>query len=154
MSPLNISINTVEELRNCLLLFYTGILRSSRDILEEQKQDTEENRATVIDSLHRTKELGHKIGEALEEGDLERFGQYLDEHWQNKKRRSNKISNPEIDRWYQLAMDSGAIGGKIMGAGGGGFFMFLCLSSSSKTNVRQALSNEGLRDTIYGSSGY
>ncbi len=146
VSPLNISINTVEELRNCLLLFYTGIIRSSRDILEEQKQDTENDLASVVDSLQKTKALGYKIREALEEGDLKQFGQYLDEHWQNKKRRSNKISNSKIDSWYQLALDSGAIGGKIMGAGGGGFLMFLCSSSSSKANVRQALSNEGLRE--------
>lgn len=146
VSPLNISINTVEELRHSLLLFYTGITRSSREILEEQKQDTENDLASVVDSLQKTKALGYKIREALEEGDLKQFGQYLDEHWQNKKRRSNKISNPKIDSWYQLALDSGAIGGKIMGAGGGGFLMVFCHSSSSKANVRQALSNEGLRE--------
>jgi len=144
VSPLNISISIAEELRNSILLFFTGITRSSREILEKQKQDTEEAQAVVVDSLHRTKELGYKIREALEKGDIEQFGLYLDEHWQNKKRRSAMISNPEIDKWYQLALDNGAIGGKIMGAGGGGFLMLLCLNGSSKANVRQALSDERL----------
>lgn len=149
VSPLDISISTIEDLRNGLLLFYTGITRRSRDILAEQKQDTEANQTIVINSLHRTKVLGYQIREVLEKGDLEQFGRYLDQHWQNKKQRSHKISQPEIDRWYQLALKSGAIGGKLMGAGGGGFFMFLCLSRRSKANVRQALSNEGLREMSF-----
>ena len=145
VSPLDISITTVEEFRNCVLLFYTGITRRSSGILEEQKQDTQRQHTTVIDSLHRTKELGYRIKEALEQGDLERFGRLLDEHWQNKKRRSSKISAPQIDHWYEIAKENGALGGKLIGAGGGGFFMFYC-PNNHKARLRQAMAAEGLRE--------
>jgi len=148
VSPLDISITTVEEFRNSVLLFYTGITRPSSDILEAQKQDTERGDLTVLDSLHRTKELGYRIKEALERGDMESFGILLDEHWQNKKRRSGKISEPRIDHWYELAKDNGALGGKIMGAGGGGFFMFYC-PSLHKARLRKALTTAGLREMPY-----
>ncbi len=145
VSPLNISRTTVEELRNCAILFYTGISRRSRDILQDQEIDTQRGDATVVDSLHRTKELGYRIKEALEKGDLERFGLLLHEHWQNKKCRSDKISQPAIDRWYDTARENGALGGKIMGAGGGGFFLFYCLNNH-KDRLRQAMAAEGLRE--------
>ena len=148
VSPLDISLSTVEEFRSNVLIFYTGILRSSSDILEAQKKDTMSNSSDVIDSLHRTKELGYRIKETLESGDLERFGYLLHEHWENKKRRSGKISNPNIDKWYELARKKGAIGGKIMGAGGGGFFMFYCPNSKKKA-VRKAMAIEGLRELPY-----
>jgi D-glycero-alpha-D-manno-heptose-7-phosphate kinase len=148
VSPLDVSITTVEEFRSTVLLFYTGVTRSSSDILEAQKQDTQQGDPMVVDSLHRTKELGYRIKEALEQGDLERFGLLLDEHWQNKKRRSSKISDPQIDQWYEIAMKSGALGGKIMGAGGGGFFMFYC-PNNRKARLRQALAAAGLREMPY-----
>jgi D-glycero-alpha-D-manno-heptose-7-phosphate kinase len=148
VSPLNISITTVEEFRSSILLFYTGILRSSTDILQSQKDDTQKGAASTVESLHRTKELGYQVKEALEKGDLERFGLLLDEHWQNKKRRSGKISNPDIDRWYDLAKSSGAIGGKIIGAGGGGFFMFYC-APRKKSLLRKTLTSAGLREMPY-----
>ena len=148
VSPLDVSITTVEDLRNSLLLFYTGIMRNSSDVLEDQKQDTQQDNPVVVDSLHRTKELGYRIKEALEQGDLERFGRMLDEHWQNKKRRSTKISDPNIDQWYEIARQNGALGGKIMGAGGGGFFMFYC-PNSHKAGLRRALSKAGLREMPY-----
>ena len=146
--PLSISASTVDEFRNCVLLFYTGILRRSGEILEDQKQDTERQRTAVVDSLHRTKELGYRVKEALEQGELDAFGLLLHDHWENKKRRSGKISNPQIDRWYQIARESGALGGKIMGAGGGGFFMFYC-PNSHKPKLRDALAAEGLREMPY-----
>jgi D-glycero-alpha-D-manno-heptose-7-phosphate kinase len=148
VSPLDVSITTVEEFRSTVLLFYTGVTRSSSDILEAQKQDTQQGDSMVVDSLHRTKELGYRIKEALEQGDLERFGLLLDEHWQNKKRRSGKISDPQIDQWYEIAMKSGVLGGKIMGAGGGGFFMFYC-PNNRKARLRQALAAAGLREMPY-----
>jgi D-glycero-alpha-D-manno-heptose-7-phosphate kinase len=92
--------------------------------------------------------LGYQVREALEKGDLERFGLLLDEHWQNKKRRSGQISSPEIDRWYELARASGAVGGKIIGAGGGGFFMFYC-PPRRKGTLRKALAAAGLREMPY-----
>jgi D-glycero-alpha-D-manno-heptose-7-phosphate kinase len=148
VTPLDISLNTVEEFRSNVLLFYTGILRSAGGILEAQKRDTQGNNAVVVDSLHRTKELGYRVKESLEQGDLDTFGLLLDEHWQNKKRRSGSISNPNIDRWYELARQKGALGGKIMGAGGGGFFMFYC-PNNKKAAVRKALVGAGLRELPY-----
>lgn len=145
VTPLNISISTVEELRSQIMLFFTNMTRRSEDILQDQKRETERNDPIVIDSLHRTKELGYRVKEALEQSDVERFGLLLDEHWQNKKRRSSKVSEPRIDRWYEIAKANGAVGGKIIGAGGGGFLM-LCCPNSAKGSVRQALSNEGLRE--------
>jgi len=148
VSPLDVSITTVEDFRNSVLLFYTGITRSSSDILEAQKQDTQRGAPTVVDSLHRTKDLGYRVREALEQGDLERFGLLLDEHWQNKKRRSAQISDRRIDNWYELAKGNGALGGKVMGAGGGGFFMFCC-TDRRKAQLRRVLTAEGLREMPY-----
>jgi D-glycero-alpha-D-manno-heptose-7-phosphate kinase len=148
VSPLNMSVSAVEEFRSSILLFYTGLTRSSTDILEAQKQDTRRGDANVVDSLHQTKELGYRVKEALEQGDLERFGLLLGEHWQNKKRRSGKINSPQIDDWYNLARENGALGGKIMGAGGGGFFMFYC-PNSHKVRLRRTLAAAGLREMPY-----
>ncbi|HSJ59154.1 MAG TPA: galactokinase [Anaerolineae bacterium] len=148
VSPLDVAIDTVEEFRNAVLLFYTGVTRSADSILEAQKRDTQRGDAAVVDSLHRTKELGYRVKEALEEGDIERFGRLLDEHWQNKKRRSGMINNAQIDGWYELARENGALGGKIMGAGGGGFFMFCC-PNGRKARLRGALTAAGLREMPY-----
>ncbi len=143
VTPLDISLTTVDEMRNCILLFFTGITRSSTDILQEQKTATEAGAGAVVESLHRTKELGHQIKEALQAGDLDEFGRLLDAHWQNKKKRSGKISDVRIDHCYELARSHGALGGKIMGAGGGGFLMLYC-PNHSKLKVRRAMAAEGL----------
>jgi D-glycero-alpha-D-manno-heptose-7-phosphate kinase len=148
VTPLDVSITTVEDFRNSVLLFYTGIVRSANDILEAQKQDTQCKAPEVLDSLHRTKELGYSIRDALAAGDIERFGRLLNEHWENKKRRSAQISDRRIDRWYEIARENGALGGKIMGAGGGGFFMFCC-TNGRKADLRQAMAAEGLREMPY-----
>jgi D-glycero-alpha-D-manno-heptose-7-phosphate kinase len=89
-----------------------------------------------------------RIKESLEQGELDRFGLLLHEHWENKKRRSDKISDPRIDAWYELARENGALGGKIMGAGGGGFFMFCC-PNSHKAQLRRSLTRAGLREMPY-----
>lgn len=148
VQPLEVSVGGVEDFRASVLLFYTTITRSSREILHQQAQDTLNGDPGVLDSMHRTKELGYRIKEALEARDLERFGRLLDEHWQNKKRRSDKITNPNIDRWYETAKQAGALGGKIMGAGGGGFFMFCC-PPGKRDQVRKALNCAGLREMPY-----
>jgi D-glycero-alpha-D-manno-heptose-7-phosphate kinase len=146
--PLDISVTTVEDFRSNVLVFYTGITRSSDGILEAQRRDTQQGDGEVIDSLHRTKELGYRVKEALEQGDLERFGLLLDEHWQNKKRRSQGISDKRLDECYDAVKACGGLGGKVMGAGGGGFFMFYC-PSHSRTKVRQALRERELREMPY-----
>ena len=132
-----------------MLLFYTGMTRFGRR--HPAAQQTGHRAATIprcVDSLHRTKELGYRIKEALEAGDIERFGLLLHEHWENKKRRSGQISDRRIDQWYNIARENGALGGKIMGAGGGGFFMFCCVNGR-KAQLRQALAAEGLREMPY-----
>jgi D-glycero-alpha-D-manno-heptose-7-phosphate kinase len=141
-SPIHYDIQ--KELENNLLLFYTGIKRESYDILKHQSKATEKKESMVVESLHAIKEIGFKINEALAGGEIHRFGELLHEHWTTKKRLSQKISTPEIDRWYKIARENGALGGKIMGAGGGGFFMFYC--EVDKRPLRKAMVGEGLRE--------
>ncbi len=148
VSPLNLSISTMEDFSINVLLFYTGVTRSSTEILQEQKTSSENGDGSMIEALHRTKDIGYRIKEALEEGNLDRFGQLLHEHWQNKKKRSSKISDDRIDDWYRIARENGAQGGKIMGAGGGGFFMFYC-PNSHKPGLRKAMTEAGLREMRY-----
>jgi len=141
--PLN--NHSLDEFRTNLLLFYTGIQRRAMDILEEQTRDTTQSKEGVVESLHKTKALGLEIKAALDTGDFHRFGELMDVHWQNKKRRSPKISDPRIDRWYEIARDNGALGGKLIGAGGGGFLLFCC-PNSHKRQLREAMAEEGLRE--------
>ena len=148
VAPLEIPMSALEELSANALLFYTGMNRSSAEILGQQSRHCENGNNAVLDSLHRTKELGYRIKEALMEGNLEKFGHLLDEHWQNKKKRSSKISDGRIDQWYRIALENGALGGKIMGAGGGGFFMFFC-PNHHKSKLREALTSAGLREMRY-----
>jgi len=145
VASLQISTHTMEELRNSMLLFFTGIERESFDILSQQEDDTKNGNRQVIDSLHEVKRIGYEVKAALEEGDLDRFGHLLDEHWQMKKKRSDKMSNPNIDRWYDAAMESGSLGGKILGAGGGGFLMFFC-PAENRWQLRESMASEGLRE--------
>jgi D-glycero-alpha-D-manno-heptose-7-phosphate kinase len=148
VSPLDVSVTTIDDFRSHILLFYTGIIRASSDVLEAQKRDTQNGNPEVLESLHRTKELGYRIKEAILTGDIEKFGLLLDEHWQNKKRRSSKVSDARIDEWYALAKENGALGGKIMGAGGGGFFMFYC-PNRHKAQIRKKLTLAGLTEMSY-----
>jgi D-glycero-alpha-D-manno-heptose-7-phosphate kinase len=145
VTPATFSNHLLDELRGSLLLFYTGLQRASMDILEDQRQDTVGAKDDVVRSLHLVKGLGMEIRAALEAGDLSRAGELMDVHWQQKKMRSQKISSPMIDRWYEVARDGGALGGKLIGAGGGGFFLFLC-PNSHKGQLRQVMAAEGLRE--------
>jgi D-glycero-alpha-D-manno-heptose-7-phosphate kinase len=145
VTPLNISISAVEQLEAQILLFFTGLSRSANSILAAQRKDTEEGDANVVESLHTTKQLGLRIKTALEENRLDDFGRMMHEHWENKKRRSGSISDPRIDQWYEAARAAGALGGKIVGAGGGGFLMLYC-PQGAKGAVRAALSSSGLRE--------
>jgi D-glycero-alpha-D-manno-heptose-7-phosphate kinase len=148
VSPLDISMTVTEDLHSRVLLFFTGISRSANNILKEQSRDTQRADKTVVDSLHYTKEIGYRVKEALEKGDLEKFGHLLHDHWENKKRRSGGISSSNIDGWYNLAREAGALGGKVIGAGGGGFLMFYC-PFRKKRAVRQALTTAGLKEMPY-----
>lgn len=148
VSPLDISATVSEDLHARVLLFFTGITRSAESILAAQQTDTARNDVNVVDSLHATKELGFRIKEVLEKGELDQFGLLLHEHWENKKRRSDMISNGRIDGWYEKARAAGALGGKIVGAGGGGFLMLYC-PDGTKGRVREAMREAGLREMPY-----
>jgi D-glycero-alpha-D-manno-heptose-7-phosphate kinase len=148
VSPLKISDDTVRELENNLLFFYTGITRSASLVLQDQGKSIEKNRSSVLDAMNRIKEIGFKVKHTLENGDLTEFGRLQHEHWMAKKSTSQQIANGPIDRWYARALKSGAIGGKIMGAGGGGFLMFYC--DDCKEKVRKAMAREGLREVRFG----
>jgi D-glycero-alpha-D-manno-heptose-7-phosphate kinase len=144
VTALKIPAYALEDLERCVLLFNTGDTRKSELILSQQKTDTERGHEIVVDSLHRTKELGQKIKDSLEEGDLVGFGRFLHEHWINKKARSAQISDDRINRIYELARENGALGGKLMGAGGGGFLMLLAEHDKVR-RVREAVAAQGVR---------
>ena len=148
VSPLAGFDDHLAEFRSRVMLFFTGQSRNSGDILEMQKSQTEKRDPVMVDSLHRTKELGYQVREALQSGDFDRFGLLLDDHWRNKKRRAGPISDARLDAWYDLAKNHGALGGKIIGAGGGGFFMFCC-KLGCRGALRAVLAREGLREMPY-----
>lgn len=141
---LSLPVDVVEELENNLLLFYTGSVRDATAILREQDDATKRKDAPVISSLTEIKDIGKEIASAISTGNLHHFGELMDMHWEAKKRLSKEITNPVIDAWYELAKQNGAIGGKISGAGGGGFLMLYC--ERDKTGVREALRRAGLRE--------
>jgi D-glycero-alpha-D-manno-heptose-7-phosphate kinase len=145
-APVNLSVDTLFELEDNLLLFFTGFARSASNILKDQKVRSEKNDVDMIENLHYVKELGYKSKSALEAGDTNLFGELMHEHWENKKRRSEGMSNPDIDNWYELAMKNGAIGGKLVGAGGGGFLMFM---ARDKTKLRKAMKDAGLEEVRF-----
>lgn len=145
-SPLKVLPETIYNLEDNLLLFFTGYSRSASSILKDQDSKSRQSNKEMIDNLHFVKELGYQSQEALERGDLTKFGELMDVHWEHKKKRSGGMSNVEIDRWYQTAMGNGALGGKLIGAGGGGFLMFY---AADKTQLRRALTAEGLREVRF-----
>jgi len=145
VTPLNVSLETIEELQSRIHLFFTDVSRGAQEILRSQHDATERSDSSVVESLHKTKEIGLRVKEALEAGRVDDFGGLLHEHWENKKRRSQRISGEGIDRWYAAAREAGALGGKIVGAGGGGFLMLYC-PPTAKALVREALTREGLRE--------
>ena len=144
--PLKISMKTMFDLEDNLLLFFTGFSRSASDILKDQKVKSQQNDAGMIANLHYVKDLGRRSKDALEEGNTALFGELMHEHWERKKRRSGGMSNPQIDDWYKLAMNNGAIGGKLVGAGGGGFLMFM---AKDRSQLRQVMAGAGLEEVRF-----
>jgi D-glycero-alpha-D-manno-heptose-7-phosphate kinase len=126
VEPLRISEDRMLGLESNILLFYTGIERKASDILRVQNEKSQKDDAATLEHLHRIKAIGLETRTILEGGKIDGFGEMLDLHWQAKRNLSEKISDPFIDECYDLAMKHGATGGKIMGAGGGGFFLFYC----------------------------
>jgi len=144
--PLKISDDTRDELEDNLLLFFTGYSRSASAILKEQDTKSKSDDKSMIENLHFVKDLGYQSQAALESGNLKEFAQLMDVHWQRKKQRSGGMSNPKINEWYDLAMASGALGGKLIGAGGGGFLMFY---ADDKAKLRNAMRSQGLKEVRF-----
>jgi D-glycero-alpha-D-manno-heptose-7-phosphate kinase len=144
VEPLNISRETTEILESNLLLFFTGKERNASDILREQDQKSQVDDSEMIQNLHQVKEIGLETRKNLEKGKIDMLGELFHSHWEIKKKRSSKMSNPQIDECYDLARKNGAIGGKVIGAGGGGFMMFYC-SNGYKPKVVDAMQHAGLR---------
>ncbi|HLE36898.1 MAG TPA: hypothetical protein VI699_07105 [Candidatus Acidoferrales bacterium] len=147
VSRANVSDSTLDDLQRNLLIFYTGTDRSSLDILSEQSRGAAQPASPVVESLHAIKEMGCRIREYIEQGDLTSFGLLLDQHWQHKKKLSSRVTSPHLDALYQLAKENGALGGKISGAGGGGFFVFYTERDHQK--LRNSLRAAGLREMRY-----
>jgi D-glycero-alpha-D-manno-heptose-7-phosphate kinase len=145
VSAVNISASTTEELQSRLLLYYTGITRSASAVLKKQTDAVESQDESAVDGLHKTKELGRQILEALETDDLDGFGRMLDTHWRVKKQRASSVTDPDIDNWYSIAQAVGSTGGKIVGAGSGGFLL-LYAPAGLKSKIRAAMSETGIRE--------
>ena len=144
VTPLRMNGSTIRSLERHLMLFYTGATRQARDILHEQQQQSERKSGKTIEELHQIKALGWQIKDAIEQGRMADFGALLDESWQQKKQLASGITNALIDRAYDSARTNGAYGGKITGAGGGGFLM-LCCPEEHKEAVRVSLEGLGLQ---------
>ena len=145
--PVNASEQTLDLLEDNLVIVSTGIYRAASHVLKEQDDKSRQNDKSMIDNLHFVKELGYRSLEAIETGNLAEFGRIMHTHWQHKKRRSGVMTNADIDRWYDLAMENGALGGKLIGAGGGGFLMFY---TEQKAGLRRALHEAGLMEIKLG----
>jgi D-glycero-alpha-D-manno-heptose-7-phosphate kinase len=143
---LKISEETLFNLEDNLLLFFTGYSRSAATILKEQDEKSRQDDAAMTENLHFIKELGKLSQRALERGELEEFASLMDRHWQRKKERSAGMSNGDIDAWYEYARANGALGGKVIGAGGGGFLLFY---AGDKVKLRHAMREQGLNEVRF-----
>jgi D-glycero-alpha-D-manno-heptose-7-phosphate kinase len=144
--PLAVSPETLYDLEDNLLLFFTGYSRSASAVLQAQNRRTLENDADVARNLHELKDIARASQQTLEAGDLHGFAELLSAQWEQKKRRTGGVSNGDIDVWYRLGMDNGALGGKLVGAGGGGFLMFY---AEDKAALRRAMARAGLREVRF-----
>ena len=144
--PLKIDQETLFNLEDNLLLFFTGYSRSASSILREQDSKSKEKDSAMTANLHFIKDLGLKSKDALESGDLNEFAELMNVHWKHKKERSGNMSNNDIDSWYELALKNGAVGGKMIGAGGGGFLMFY---ADDKVKLRHAMRQAGLQEVRF-----
>ena len=138
-----VSDNTIRDLNENLMLFFTGYSRDAADILQEQREKPEKGDSGMLDNLNFIKGLGLRIKERLEAGDGDGFAELMNEHWEHKKARSKSISNDRVNGLYDLALDSGALGGKLVGAGSGGFLLFYTLD---RPRLRAAMNGEGLEE--------
>ena len=143
VEPLRMETETLHNLEDNLILFFTGYTRSASAILQDQDSRSRRKEGGILDHLHVVKQIGLESKAALERGDLRLFAELMHRHWEHKKQRSSGMSNSGIDECYDLALRNGALGGKLIGAGGGGFLMFY---AEDKTRLRRALHDAGLRE--------
>ena len=146
VNPLSISKETFDDLQENLLLFFTGYSRESTTILKEQHEKSKKLNSEMIQNLNFIKKLGIKSKNALISGDLNNFAELMNVHWNYKKKRSSVMTNPDINLWYELGMNNGALGGKLIGAGGGGFLMFYV---KDKVAIRKAMNDAGLEEVKF-----
>lgn len=145
-APVKLSEETLHHLEDNLVLFFTGYSRSASAILKDQNDKSKQDDQAMLENMHFTKELGIQSLEALTTGNLHEFAHLMDVHWQRKRARSVGMSNDRINEWYELAMNHGALGGKLIGAGGGGFLMFY---AEDKVSLRRALCSQGLKEVRF-----
>ncbi len=145
-APLGLDLETLYTLEDNLLLFFTGYSRSASDILKEQDDRSRRGEHAMMEHLHFVKDLGLRSARALETGDLRQFAELMNVHWRHKKERSRSMTNGDIDCWYELALANGALGGKLVGAGGGGFLMFY---AEDKARLRHAMVRTSLREVRF-----
>ena len=144
VEPLRISNEVLDQLEGNILLFFTGKERNASGILSEQVERSNQDNPEMINNLHQIKEIGLETRRYLERGQVDMLGELLHRHWETKKKRSRKISDPFINECYEVARKNGAAGGKLVGAGGGGFFMFYC-NNNDKPKLVEAMQKMGLR---------
>jgi len=148
VEPLALRSDLLREFQGSLMLFFTGVAHNSWNLLKAQEQSTKQKTGAAIDSLHEIRALADRMRDVLLKGDFKSFGAMLHEGWQAKKRISTQISNSVIDQAYEAAIESGALGGKISGAGGGGFLLLFC-EEEHQENVRHALAEMGIREMAF-----
>jgi len=146
VSPVSISTATLHELEEHLLMFFTGYSREASALLAEQQRRTETDDDAMVAALKKVQEVGLRVREALESGETREFAALMHEHWLSKRERSEGMSNPAMDRWYEVALANGALGGKLVGAGGGGFLLFY---ADDPKALRQAMAGEGLAEVRF-----
>lgn len=146
VEPLELDESTLRRLRTNLLLFYTGDARSASKILADQVERTRRDDAEMVENLHRTKEMGYRFRDLLVAGDLEAYAELMHEHWENKRHRSPGMGNERIDTLYTLARRSGCLGGKLVGAGGGGF---LLVYAQRPDDTRQAMAAARAQELVF-----
>lgn len=146
MEPLNITKETFYNLEDHMILFFTGYSRAAGNILNEQDKKSKENDVEMIKNLDYVKQLGIDSKKALEAGKLRELAEIMNVHWTYKKQRSKGMSNPQIDEWYEYALKNGALGGKLIGAGGGGFLLFI---AADKMRLRSTFAKTGLEEVRF-----
>jgi D-glycero-alpha-D-manno-heptose-7-phosphate kinase len=147
VSSLAVPPETLRDLSENLLMFFTGYSRDAASVLSDQRRRSEQDDRAMIENLSFVRDTGYEIRKRLEDGDTEGFAELLHEHWVRKRERSDGMTNPAIDRWYERARANGALGGKLVGAGGGGFLLFY---ASDPPRLRATMASEGLAEVRFG----